>query len=85
MKMHYIATVLGNNEPQLQKNMGLSESAAPALGRGPGPRSCSEIWAESAPWEAGGQMDLTSSCRPKPFHPGHMQVHGACFHRAGQP
>lgn len=48
MKMHYIATVLGNNEPQLQKNMCLSESAPPALGRGPGPRSCSVIWAESA-------------------------------------
>lgn len=36
MKMHYIATVLGNNEPQLQKNMCLSESAPPCSQEGLG-------------------------------------------------
>ena len=36
MKMHYITTVLGNNELQLQENVCLSESAPPALGRGRG-------------------------------------------------
>lgn len=36
MKMHYIATVLGNNELQLQRNMCLSESAPPLLSGGAG-------------------------------------------------
>lgn len=36
MKMHYIATVLGNNELQLQKNVCLSESAPPSLSGGAG-------------------------------------------------
>ena len=87
MKMHYIATVLGNNELQLQRNMCLSESAPPCSREGPGPHSCSVIWAESAPAGGWGTNGFDVQLQTQTFSPGAcaLQVHGTHFHRAGQP
>lgn len=59
----------------------------PRSWEGPGPHSCSVIWAESVPTGGWGTNGFDVQLQTQTFAPGScaLQVHGARFHRAGQP